>query len=825
MLSLTRRLGGVRLDDIGNDPSSLLPRLHLSPFLDLSEALKVRASPVPVRSSPDVYLASVESNILAEFAAFASTARGDPYLAHLIDSDSISSVRKIAMTGDAGSLTEEKEKLASLHCSLAVVDGCTAVLTYNKRDDKLHINTSHNAHAGLRMPAGLLDINDGTDKKQKQTVIFVLGYAGTFLNEYSACKHLRGLPTGEQPQLLRAVADPIQRTPARFNTAATVGDTVVPINARQREVLDSLVHNIEGIQGPPGTGKSTVIWHVVHSYLPENGVALATCVQNKAVDAIAEKLSSSATIPFFVHGNTERLGLKAREWALDPQVDRDVRVVALNHRIRNLVFFSEVVTLRCTFLLNLCVNTRKYRQRRADTLFGGKNSMKIVDEDFLKEEWLVRDGWSRLWAAHVKHQHPRLFFAMRAINDALRLHRSALASLRVQVSQELVLAARVVLCTVDTASRSLLTDVDLRPAVQRITTVILDEAGTAPESKLPLLLLLPHLTRILAIGDQNQLPPFSHVQSGGGGGVCRSFAMSGVCRFGMSCKFKHTRGASSMTRPGTGGSEEQLGFFQRIERALPANAVSMLCQQYRMHPAIAAFVSGAFYRGALITPPEVELARRLSCPTGLFWLNYPRGMVNCEATPPRSTSKVNECEAKLAVEVVRGLDWERKRLSVMVITFYKSQESLCVRLLRWGAGGRVGLARDAHPLYCRLTRTFVDAGFSKQLAEAGSEDMVGRGSLRIMSVDQSQGSEADVVVLSCVRSNSERSVGFVGKTNRVNVAVSRARSRLICIGDRHTLGSSGGSHWTALIDQAMHVLCASALPEITAPNTSFITTP
>lgn len=35
------------------------------------------------------------------------------------------------------------------------------------------------------------------------------------------------------------------------------------------------------LQGPPGTGKSTVIFHIINSYLPQREVALATCVQNK----------------------------------------------------------------------------------------------------------------------------------------------------------------------------------------------------------------------------------------------------------------------------------------------------------------------------------------------------------------------------------------------------------------------------------------------------------------------------------------------------------------------------------------------------------------
>jgi hypothetical protein len=66
------------------------------------------------------------------------------------------------------------------------------------------------------------------------------------------------------------------------------------------------------MQGPPGTGKSTTIFHTITSRLDKGTVTLATCVQNKAVDAIAEKLGDR--VPFFVHGNDERLGLVAKQY-------------------------------------------------------------------------------------------------------------------------------------------------------------------------------------------------------------------------------------------------------------------------------------------------------------------------------------------------------------------------------------------------------------------------------------------------------------------------------------------------------------------------------
>lgn len=100
----------------------------------------------------------------------------------------------------------------------------------------------------------------------------------------------------------------------------------------------------------------------------------------------------------------------------------------------------------------------------------------------------------------------------------------------------------------------------------------------------------------------------------------------------------------------------------------------------------------------------------------------------------------------------------------------------------------------------------------------------GVASLRVLTVDQAQGSEADVVFLSCVR-NPARSIGFVASANRLNVAVSRARERLVVVGDAHTLASN--AHWLAL-RQACLVVTSSlhlpAMPRLTTPRRGWDTT-
>ena len=60
--------------------------------------------------------------------------------------------------------------------------------------------------------------------------------------------------------------------------------------------------------------------------------------------------------------------------------------------------------------------------------------------------------------------------------------------------------------------------------------------------------------------------------------------------------------------------------------------------------------------------------------------------------------------------------------------------------------------------------------------------------LEIDTVDGFQGREKEAVVISLVRANAKGEIGFLGDTRRMNVALTRARRKLIVIGDSATIG-------------------------------------
>lgn len=85
------------------------------------------------------------------------------------------------------------------------------------------------------------------------------------------------------------------------------------------------------------------------------------------------------------------------------------------------------------------------------------------------------------------------------------------------------------------------------------------------------------------------------------------------------------------------------------------------------------------------------------------------------------------------------------------------------------------------------------------------EDIVDESTLEVRSVDGFQGREKDVIVISAVRSNRQGRLGFLKDWRRLNVAITRARSGLIVVGDFNTLIHD--SNWKAFIDWCKNEGC------------------
>jgi superfamily I DNA and/or RNA helicase len=298
---------------------------------------------------------------------------------------------------------------------------------------------------------------------------------------------------------------------------------------------------------------------------------------------------------------------------------------------------------------------------------------------------------------------------------------AALIEARQSAAKSLTSEATVFLCTVDALSRVC----KLQCKKQKI--LIIDEAGTVPEYKLPLAVSLG-VEAVIAVGDQNQLKPFTH----------------------------------------TGMSN---GFFHRLAKTV---SPSMLEEQFRMHPQIGQLVSSSFYNNRLFTNPAVASVRCSVPFSGVHWADY--------SDPHAESHKSGAVCNRVELEMIRGFMSECvtallfEGRSVMLITFYREQFHLLMLL-----GEKLGLV-GTRLQGTKTERFFIHPGF------------------RISTVDASQGSESDIVIISCVRCNPRHEIGFLSQPNRVCVALSRARERLVIVGSSQTLLK--GSVWVELFSVA-----------------------
>ncbi len=265
---------------------------------------------------------------------------------------------------------------------------------------------------------------------------------------------------------------------------------------------------------------------------------------------------------------------------------------------------------------------------------------------------------------------------------------------------------------------------------RRFSTVFIDEAAQSmlPASLIPIL----KSDRVIFAGDHCQLPPTIKSMAAGKSGLAESL-------------------------------------FERCMHKFPKVSV-MLRTQYRMNRMIMGFSSRQFYQDGLIADPSVA-DHRLSDDPEKPLLEHPVHFVDTagcgydEVLNPETLSRSNPGEAGVVLRHLAALlaglpkpDPEDLGASprIGIISPYKDQ----VKLLRREAA-------EYKPLWPWLKRVSID------------------------SVDGFQGQERDIIYISLVRSNPKGEIGFLGDTRRMNVALTRARKKLVVIGDSATLGNHG----------------------------------
>lgn len=186
-----------------------------------------------------------------------------------------------------------------------------------------------------------------------------------------------------------------------------------------------------------------------------------------------------------------------------------------------------------------------------------------------------------------------------------------------------------------------------------------------------------------------------------------------------------------------------------------------LQEQYRMPAALLEHPSNYFYKGLVKCAPE-RLSRVEALPTGFPWpTRYPLAFVHLSETEVAHTfgGRSNPAEADLVGRIVEDLV----------------------------AGGDIGPSQVA-----------VISPYSKQVQLIRSLLARRHPDIRVGTVDSFQGQETDIVVISTVRSNPLKELGFLRDPRRLCVSITRSRRGLVVVGDSTCLRAC--HHWSALLD-------------------------
>ena len=231
--------------------------------------------------------------------------------------------------------------------------------------------------------------------------------------------------------------------------------------------------------------------------------------------------------------------------------------------------------------------------------------------------------------------------------------------------------------------------------------------------------------------------------------------MRRVCRVilaGDHCQLPPTVKSIAALKAGLGKT-----LMERLVETHP-EAVTLLKIQYRMNDDIMRFSSNYFYDGQVESAPTVKYRGILDLDIPIEWIDTSAYEFK-EEFVGESFGRINKDEAELTLNTLQQY-FERigkqrlldERIDVGIISPYRAQVQYLRRL---------------------LTKREFFKPFRRQIS--------------VNTVDGFQGQERDIIVLSMVRSNDDGQIGFLRDLRRMNVAITRARMKVIILGDAPTL--------------------------------------
>lgn len=296
------------------------------------------------------------------------------------------------------------------------------------------------------------------------------------------------------------------------------------------------------------------------------------------------------------------------------------------------------------------------------------------------------------------------------------------------------------------------TDTELMDYNVSFDTVIIDEAGKANLSES--IAAIAMAKKVILVGDQMQLPPFID------GSLLDPNEQN---------SFVNSKYGSSFLKEDVEHALKT-SFFEFLVHRMEANLfpdtnIEMLNYQHRMHPDIGQFISDAFYGG------KVKMGERTALNVLPMPVPFDKQLVFLDTSTAenpfetkQSISVKNDAEAQCIVQLVvpKLIEQGLSPKDFAIVAPYKSQVSNIKGHLKTAKSG----------LYQQI---------------------------EVSTLDSFQGMEFDVIIFSFTRSALDSKVGFLDDARRLNVAFSRAKKKLILIGNSETL-TDPRSHYDQLFN-------------------------
>lgn len=592
-----------------------------------------------------------------------------------------------------------------------------------------------------------------------------------------------------------AGGNPLNFTPGQVFDHGEMQKTTTLDEAQQNSVINALSHNFALIQGPPGTGKSYTGLSIIKALLANKdkaklGPIVCVCYTNHALDQLLEglldngveqviRIGSRSKSPRIQSLNLFDLARKVPQ----TKTERGIRGRCYSNVLQEEEHISSMLPVFAS--PSTWQNIQRYLVERHfayhTELFGPSTDeeayqTKKVRPNKAIKRWLKGQGPDPLLSRPVSElfQVPLLEMSRRERKQLYNHWIEEIIAIQTNKLLDSIEDCRKAKNQVDRCHRELdirclekanvvgVTTTGLAKSIETLRrlsakVLVCEEAGEVLEAQ-TLTALLPSIEHAILIGDHEQLRPHIHTY-----------------------EFQHDH-------PSGNQISLDVSLFERLVNPETGGVklpFSTLRTQRRMHSSIAELIRRTLYPRLEDHPSVFQYPEISGMRDRLFWLDHPYNEDSPNTLQPNTLSKSNMFEVEMVNALVAHLVRQGvyAQGEIAVITPYLGQlQKLKKRL---GMSFEIVIADE--DLEDLAKEGLIDCG-KKHLTTCDKIMQKTKlvNAVRLATVDNFQGEEAKVVVISLVRGNAERKCGFLRTSNRINVLLSRAQHGMYIIGNSDT---------------------------------------